>query len=59
MLDGDGSFESNHGFVYEGEFVGLSCHGVGQLAYEDGSAYLGQWENDLMHGIQFLNLNFN
>ena len=52
MLNGDGSFESNNGFVYEGEFVDLTCCGVGQLTYVDGSCYMGQWENDLMHGME-------
>jgi hypothetical protein len=50
MLDGDGSFESNHGHVYEGEFDGLVCQGVGQLNYADGSSYMGRWDKDSMHG---------
>jgi hypothetical protein len=36
--------------IYEGNFSCNKIEGTGHLIFSDGRTYLGEWENNKMHG---------
>ena len=50
MREGKGSFVTEKGDKFTGDFVGGKKHGKGLLVFSSGSSYDGDWEADMMHG---------
>jgi hypothetical protein len=44
--NGKGTYKSNDGWVYEGEFVKGDRHGYGKFTYKDGRVFEGYWEHN-------------
>lgn len=59
IYDGEWSEGKRHGDgiayyksgCYEGQWQDNRRNGVGTMTFNDGSYYIGEWNNDLFHGI--------
>ena len=51
LFDGKGKLTFSDGRMYEGDFKAGKREGQETMLFPNGNKYIGQWHNDVQHGI--------